>query len=177
MELNHRGEELCFPHQTPVASVPRRWSQSPVLPRAGCAYETRLDVGPTAWSRHRDMHPAFAATNGVHRCLCVDGIGNWSPVRESHPAHRFCRPLARSQDKKLVRQPGVAPGRSAWKADMLAVEHHCRGDWSPARVTLPAHAGCSRSRSLARSPDEIGVTNGCCPRAFCLTSGDAALTP
>jgi hypothetical protein len=27
-----------------------KWSQSPVLHRAGCAYETRLDTGPTAKS-------------------------------------------------------------------------------------------------------------------------------
>ena len=27
---------------------PMKWSQSPVPPRAGCAYETRLDTGPTA---------------------------------------------------------------------------------------------------------------------------------
>ena len=132
MDLNHRREELRFPHRTPVASVPRRWSQSPVLPRVGCAYETRLDIGPTAWSLHPDSHRARSHTKGAHRCLCFGGV------------------------EDLVRHPGVAPGRSAWKADMLAVEHHCRGVWSPARVTLPAHAGCSRSRSLARSPDEIG---------------------
>ncbi len=36
----------------------QKWSQSPVLLRAGCAYETRLGAGPTAqWCGNRESHP------------------------------------------------------------------------------------------------------------------------
>lgn len=31
------------------------------------------------------MHPALAATNGVHRFLCVDGKTVWCGNRELHP--------------------------------------------------------------------------------------------
>src|SRR5947207_15622083 len=53
------------------------------------------------------------------RCIAAMLATQWSPVRESHPAHRFCRPLrslARSQEKsKLLWHPGIALGTPVWK--------------------------------------------------------------
>jgi hypothetical protein len=52
---------------------------------------------------------------------------NWWAATVLPRALRFKRPLHRCNacDPLLVRQPGVSPGRSVWKTDMLN-SHHCR---------------------------------------------------
>jgi hypothetical protein len=71
--------------------------------------------------------------------------------RLSRSSHFLTRPPARN----LVGRHGAAP-----------VQHHYRKIWSPAAVTLRAHPGCSRLRSLARSRDGCQRQTKLAPSTF-----------
>ncbi len=90
-----------------------------------------------AWQAATVPPRALRFKRPLHRCNPCE-LG--SPVRESHPARRFCRPLrslARSQDNaKLVRHPGIAPGTPVWKTGVYLTT-----PMPPKRRSYRANAG------------------------------------
>ena len=70
-----------------------KWSQSPVLPRAGYAYDALLSAGPTAWCGIRVARPVirFGRPACIYQHLCRE-IGSRGRFRPSnHPGNN--RPL------------------------------------------------------------------------------------
>jgi hypothetical protein len=59
------------------------WSQSPVLPWAGLAYDACLNAGSTAvvlnLEPHSELHRTGSHTKGVHRIKMLWGRENWRP--------------------------------------------------------------------------------------------------
>lgn len=119
------------------------------------------------------FEPADHRVSGdcLNRAWLPPGGVVWRPVRDLNPCKRFCRPSPNrsgnwSWVKFVERATGFEPARSAWKAEMLTVEHYTR--MFP-RAPLQAKGGtrgcvCTAEAGASGDPRRCYATLGvvCC---------------
>ena len=87
------------------------------------------------------FEPAFFSVTG--RYVVLYTTGPLARPKGFEPSsygleHRCLNPLDQGRENILERQTGFEPARTAWKAVMLTVKHHCRMA-SPERFELPTY--------------------------------------